>query len=91
MRLDWGMRVRCDGCGGAQERLMAPPNSTWRDMLAQASGNPEVLQQAEVVRNIQNILATNVSVCSSLGHPFISQLQHIYMDMLSLYGCVHSA
>ena len=66
---------------------MAPPNATWREMLSQASTNPEVLQQSEVVRNIQNILATNVSVCSSLGHPFVSQLSHIYMDMLSLYGC----
>ena len=65
---------------------MAPPNATWREMLSQASTNPEVLQQSEVVRNIQNILATNVSVCSSLGHPFVSQLSHIYMDMLSLYG-----
>ena len=72
--------------GGLQERLMAPPNQTWGEMLGQASSNADVLQQPEVVRNIQNILATNVSVCTSLGHPFISQLSRIYMDMLGLYG-----
>lgn len=66
---------------------MAPPNATWREMLAQAGQTPEVLKQPDVVRNIQNILAVNVAVCSSLGHPFLFQLQQIYSDMLGLYGC----
>jgi exportin-1 len=26
-------------------RLMAPPNSTWQQILAQARANPEVLKQ----------------------------------------------
>ncbi|KAK9798116.1 hypothetical protein WJX73_000475 [Symbiochloris irregularis] len=73
------------------ERLMAPPNSTWRELLGQAATSPEVLQQPDAVRNMQNILATNVSVCSSLGHPFLHQLQHIYMDMLQLYGLYSQA
>ena len=70
-----------------QERLMAPPNATWQDILAQASQNAEVLRQGEVVRNVHTILSTNVSVCQSLGHPFIHQMQHIYMDMLQVYRC----
>ena len=66
---------------------MAPPNATWRDITAQASQNAEVLRQPEVVRNVHTILSTNVSVCQSLGHPFIHQMQHIYMDMLHIYRC----
>lgn len=28
---------------------------------------------------------TNVSVCSSLGHPFLSQFNLIFLDMLQVY------
>ena len=28
---------------------------------------------------------TNVSVCSSLGHPFVSQFNLIFLDMLAVY------
>ena len=37
------------------------------------------------VKNVQNILATNVSVCGALGQPFASQLALIYVDMLAVY------
>jgi exportin-1 len=70
-----------------QAQLMSPPNATWREIIAQAAAQPDVLKQPEVVRNVQNILATNVSVASSLGHPFLSQIQLIYIDMLNLYKC----
>ena len=66
---------------------MAPPNATWREILAEASQSAEVLRQPDVVRNVHTILSTNVSVCQSLGHPFIHQMQHIYMDMLQVYRC----
>ena len=45
----------------------------------------DVLKQPEVIRNLQNILQTNVSVCSSLGQPFITQMTLIYQDMLNVY------
>lgn len=64
---------------------MAPPNSTWQNILAQASTSPDILKQPEVIRNVQNILQTNTSVCTSVGHPFLTQLSHIYLDMLKLY------
>ena len=70
-----------------QAQLMSPPNATWREIITQAASQPEILKQPEVVRNVQNILATNVSVASSLGHPFLSQIQLIYIDMLNLYKC----
>jgi hypothetical protein len=66
---------------------MAPPNLTWRGILAQALSNPEIIKQPEIIKNVQNILQTNTSVCSSLGQPFLSQISHIYLDMLKLYRC----
>jgi exportin-1 len=67
------------------QRLMGPPNATWQQIIEQAKQNVEVLKQAEVIRNVQNILQTNVSVCSSLGHPFVSQFNLIFLDMLAVY------
>lgn len=64
---------------------MGPPNATWGDIIGQAAAQPDILRQPEVVRNIQNILQTNVSVCSSLGQPFVSQMSHIYVDTLNVY------
>ena len=64
---------------------MQPPNHTWHTIIEQARGNQEVLRQQEVIRNVQIVLQSNVSVCSSLGHPFSSQLSLIFVDMLSVY------
>ena len=64
---------------------MGPPNATWGDIIGQAKAQPDILRQPEVVRNIQNILQTNVSVCSSLGQPFVSQMSLIYNDTLHAY------
>lgn len=66
---------------------MGPPNATWGDIISQAAAQPDILRQPEVVRNIQNILQTNVSVCSALGQPFVSQMSHIYLDTLNVYRC----
>ena len=64
---------------------MSPPNQTWHEIIIQAQGHAETLRQPEILRNIQNILQTNVSVCTSLGQPFVSQMSHIYSDALSVY------
>jgi hypothetical protein len=53
---------------------------------AQALQNAEVLKQQDVIKSIQNVLQTNVSVCTSLGQPFVSQMNFIYTDMLQV-GC----
>eukprot|EP00884_Botryococcus_braunii_P004854 jgi/Botrbrau1/1436/Bobra.0063s0127.1 len=67
------------------EQLMAPPNSTWRNILSQAAASPDMLKEQDIIRNVQNILQTNTSVCSSVGPPFLTQLSGIYLDMLKLY------
>lgn len=38
------------------QRLMGPPNATWQQIIEQAKQSVEVLKQAEVIRNVQNIL-----------------------------------
>lgn len=68
-----------------QATLMTPPNATWREVIEQAKQNVDVLKQPGIIRNLQNILQTNVSVCSSLGQPFITQMTLIYQDMLNVY------
>ena len=69
---------------------MGPPNSTWRHIIDQAARQPEILKDPETIKNVQNILQTNVSVCTSLGHGFLSQMSRIYTDMLNFYRQAHS-
>ncbi|MEW5316465.1 MAG: hypothetical protein WDW38_007837 [Sanguina aurantia] len=66
-------------------RLMAPPNATWNQILAEARGNPDVLKQPQVIKNIQNVLQTNVSIATSLGQPYVAQFNLIFTDMLQVY------
>jgi exportin-1 len=68
---------------------MGPPNATWQSILSQAAASPDILKQQDLIRNVQNILQTNMSVCSSVGQPFLTQLSRIYLDMLKLYRYVH--
>ena len=67
------------------QRLMEPPNATWRALMAQAAVNPEVLKTPEAVASVRNILQTNVSACTSVGPPFQTQIGVIYTDMLHVY------
>lgn len=66
-------------------RLMDPPNVTWAQIIRQARTNVEVLKDPNVIKNLANILRTNVGVCTSLGQPFVTQLQLIFVDMLHVY------
>jgi exportin-1 len=67
-------------------RLMAPPNSIWGQILAQAQANPEVLKQQEVIKSLQNVLQTNVAICSSLGNPYLVQMVQMADSMLQVGG-----
>lgn len=66
-------------------KLMELPNQTWTDIMTQASRNLEFLSHPDTMKNIANILKTNVRTCTSLGYPFISQMGRIYLDMLNVY------
>ncbi|CAI4231357.1 unnamed protein product [Auanema sp. JU1783] len=67
------------------ELLMNLPNSVWDEILGAATDKVSVLEDPEIVRNLCNILKTNVAACKSIGAPFFVQLSRIYMDLLSLY------
>ena len=43
------------------------------------------LREQSTVKDLAIILKTNVRACKSLGHPYISQLARIYLDMLNVY------
>jgi len=66
-------------------RLMELPNHTWSEIMSQAARSVEVLRNPDTIKNIANILRTNVRACFSLGHTYISQLGRIYLDMLNVY------
>lgn len=44
-----------------------------------------ILQDAETIKIIGNIMKTNVAACSSIGSYFYPQIGRIYMDMLQMY------
>eukprot|EP00271_Cylindrocystis_brebissonii_P003986 TRINITY_DN15300_c0_g1_i1.p1 TRINITY_DN15300_c0_g1~~TRINITY_DN15300_c0_g1_i1.p1 ORF type:complete len:1098 (+),score=241.20 TRINITY_DN15300_c0_g1_i1:845-4138(+) len=67
------------------QKLMAPPNQRWVEMITRARESVEYLKNPEVVRSVLNILQTNTAVASSLGQPFLSQISLIYLDMLNVY------
>ncbi|VDN31077.1 unnamed protein product [Gongylonema pulchrum] len=70
------------------ERLMQLPNSIWEEIISHASQDITVMREHEVVKNILNILKTNVSACRTIGEPFICQLSKIYLDMLNVYKVI---
>lgn len=53
--------------------------------MTEAASNPNVLDNADKVKMLNNVLKTNVSVCISVGSFFYPQLTRIFMDMLGLY------
>ncbi|XP_059157239.1 exportin-1-like [Physella acuta] len=67
------------------ERYMLLPNQVWDGIINQATHNVQVLKDPEAVKQLANILKTNVRACKALGHPYVVQLGRIYLDMLNVY------
>lgn len=67
------------------ERYMLLPNQVWDGIINQATQNVEVLKDPDAVKQLGNILKTNVRACKALGHPYVVQLGRIYLDMLNVY------
>ncbi|KIO27462.1 hypothetical protein M407DRAFT_190749 [Tulasnella calospora MUT 4182] len=72
-----------------QERLLAKlmelPNNAWDGVMEEAKTNPNVLDNADKVKLLSNVLKTNVAACGSIGPFYFPQLGRIFMDMLGLY------
>ncbi|KAI9090074.1 CRM1 C terminal-domain-containing protein [Phlyctochytrium arcticum] len=75
-----------------QERLigkfMEAANSAWDSKMIQARTNPEILNDADTVKLLSNIIKTNVYACTSVGSPFYVQVGRNFMDLLALYTAV---
>lgn len=48
------------------------------------------LTQPDAVKQLANILKTNVRACQAVGTPYINQLGRIYLDMLNVYKVMSS-
>jgi exportin-1 len=70
------------------EKMMTVPNQIWDSIITKAADDPSVLQDEGLIRELGHILKINVRGCSAIGHPFVVQLGHVYMDMLNLYKCL---
>lgn len=84
-----GYMVAAQGNRNQQERLLSElmglPNAAWDQIIKSATENPTILQDADTIKIIGNIMKTNVSACSSIGPYFYPQIGRIYHDMLQMY------
>ena len=75
-----------------QERLismlMRQPNEAWAALMLEAQGNADVLNDPEKIKVLGNVLKSNVAACTSVGAPFVSQIGHLYHDLLAVYKAV---
>lgn len=64
------------------------PCAEWACLVAllRLSVHSYTLWLQVVMKSIQNLLQTNVSVCTSLGQPFMTQFNIIFTDMLQVGG-----
>ncbi|XP_072023623.1 exportin-1-like [Amphiura filiformis] len=70
------------------EKYMLLPNQVWDGIILQATKDVAILQDHEHVKQLASILKTNVRACKAVGHPFVTQLGRIYLDMLNVYTCM---
>ncbi|KAJ9106972.1 Exportin-1 [Naganishia adeliensis] len=68
------------------EQLMKLPNDAWDSLMQQAAAGVDVLDNADNVKILANVLKTNVAACVAIGPFFLPQLGRIWLDMLGLYG-----
>ncbi|VDK31878.1 unnamed protein product [Taenia asiatica] len=67
------------------EGLFRLPNAIWDDILLRVAADMTVLGDVEVVKQLCNILKTNLAACRALGNAYMVQLCRIYLDMLNIY------
>ena len=71
---------------GLLMKLMEWPNQMWVDILEQAKQTQgQSLKEQNCMKQLQTIIRTNERVAVALGNPYTVQLQHIYMELLSVY------
>lgn len=85
-----GYMVAAQGNRNVQERLltelMSIPNTAWDQIIQAATQDSTILQNADTIKIIGNIMKTNVSACSSIGTYFFPQIGRLYNNMLEMYA-----
>eukprot|EP00164_Ancoracysta_twista_P001438 GFYU01001874.1.p1 GENE.GFYU01001874.1~~GFYU01001874.1.p1 ORF type:complete len:1068 (-),score=427.51 GFYU01001874.1:237-3440(-) len=67
-------------------QLFQLPNNQWKDITQAASGSLESLQVTQTMKDIINILKTNVRAVTSMGQAYMCQLEFLYKtNLLDLY------
>lgn len=66
-------------------KLFELPNTSWQSLIYSAIVSEEVLKERDRMKSFSNILRTNSRVASSLGAPYLLQLEFLYEDMLKVY------
>lgn len=73
----------------AQEHLidkyMTLPNQVWDSIINQATQNVEILKDGDCVKQLGNILKTNVRACKALGHPYVLQVGRLFILLCCTY------
>jgi len=66
-------------------KLMTMPNNRWVQIIKNAAMNVDSLREPEVMKDLVNLLKTNVSAAKSIGDSFVYQIRIIFRDMLEVY------
>jgi exportin-1 len=65
--------------------LMDMPNGRWSHIMKMAAMNVAALVEPEYMRDLVNLLKTNVAAAKSIGSSFMIQIRIIFRDMLEVY------
>jgi exportin-1 len=66
-------------------RFLDPINQSWKQILAAAGQDVQVLFNLESIRELQRILKLCTRVCAAVGTLFIHELSLIYLDAIQIY------
>jgi exportin-1 len=65
--------------------LMHLPNQRWSHIIKMAAQDIKALTEPEIMRDLVNLLKTNVAASKSICSSFIFQVRIIFRDMLEVY------
>jgi exportin-1 len=66
-------------------KLMKPTNDYWDQIVRRIEDKKATMGDCVTCRQVNELLQTNVAVCTSLGVKFLPQLDRIYTSMLMIY------
>ncbi|KAL0480336.1 exportin [Acrasis kona] len=66
-------------------KLMSMPNNRWSQIIKNAAVDVYSLRAPEIMKDLVNLLKTNVTAAKSIGDSFVYQIRIIFRDMLEVY------